>query len=126
MNCSPTRSSSSRASAASAAICSVTRFSCASASATGSRASANVVLRRLDRRDPHLEIGVEQELDDHHRVVSLLDRLPVEVRGEQRQRLGVVADRDRDVLLRGRELVPDLLVQRLREAGHRALDSYIR
>ena len=104
-NCSPTRSFSSRASAASAAICSVTRFSCSSASATGAAASPNVGLRRLDGRDRDLVVGVEQVLDDHHRVVPLLDRLPVEVRGQQRQRLGVEPDRDRDVLLRGGELV---------------------
>jgi hypothetical protein len=62
---------------------------------------------------------VEQVLDDHHRVIALLERLPVEVRGELRERLGVVVDRDCDVLLRGRELVRDLLVQCLRETGHR-------
>jgi len=39
-------------------------------------------LRRLDGRDHDLVVGVEQELDDHHRVVPLLDRLPVEVRGQ--------------------------------------------
>ena len=63
-------------------------------------------------------IGVEEELDDHHRVVPLLDRLAVEVRGELRERLGVVVDRDRHVLLRGGELVADLLVQGLWEASH--------
>ena len=120
MNSSPTRSPSSRASVSSAAICSVTRFSCSSASATG---LGGVGERRsaAPRRPGSStgEVGVEQELDEHHRVVPLLDRLPVEVRGEERQRLGVVVDRDRDVLLRGRELVADLLVQRLREACHR-------
>jgi hypothetical protein len=43
-------------------------------------------------------------------VVPLLDRLAVEVGGELRQRLGVVVDGDRDVLLRRAELVGDLLV----------------
>ena len=42
----------------------------------------------------------------------------VEVRGELRQGLGVVVDGDRDVLLRGRELVRDLLVELLLEGGH--------
>ena len=84
-------------------------------------------LRRLDGRDLDRVIGVEQELDDHQRVVPLLDGLPVEVGRQERQRLGVVVDRDRHVLLRGAELVADLLVQRLREASHRAtLASYVR
>ena len=51
-------------------------------------------------------------------MVSLLDRLPVEVRRELRQRLSVVVRRDRHVLLRGRELVPDLLVHGRRERAH--------
>ncbi len=71
-------------------------------------------------------IGVEQELDDHQRVVPLLDRLPVEVRGEERQGLGVEPDRDRDVLLRRRELVRHLLVQRLGEARHRGDSNSLR
>ena len=77
-----------------------------------------VGLRRLDARDHDPLVGVEQVLDDHHRVVPLLDRLPVEVRGETRERLGVVVDGDRDVLLRRAELVPDLLVQAVREGSH--------
>ena len=51
-------------------------------------------------------IGVEEVLDHHHRVVPLLERLAVEVLRQQRQRLGVVVDRDRHVLLRGGELLP--------------------
>ena len=51
-------------------------------------------------------------------MVPLLDRLAVEVGRELRQRLRVVVDGDRDVLLRGAELVRDLLVERVREAGH--------
>ena len=57
-------------------------------------------LRRVDARDRHRLVRVEQVLDDHHRVVPLLDRLAVEVRGEPRQRLRVVVHGDRDVLLR--------------------------
>ena len=75
-------------------------------------------LRRFDGRDRDLVVRVEQELDDHHRVVPLFDRLPVEVRGQERQRLGVEPDRDRDVLLRSSELVRDLFVQLLGEARH--------
>jgi len=96
-NCSPTRSFSSRASSTRPAICCVTVFSCASASSTGSAAFLN-------------EVFGSATPDEHHRVVSLLDRLAVEVRCELRQRLGVVVDRDRDVLLRRGELVADLLV----------------
>ena len=77
-------------------------------------------LRLGDPRDRDALVGVEQVLDDHHRVISLLDRLTIEVRGEPRERLRVVVDRDRDVLLRGGELVPDLLVQSLRKCGHAA------
>jgi hypothetical protein len=51
-------------------------------------------------------------------VVALLERLPVEVLGELRQRLAVVVDGDRGVLLRGGELVPDLLVERVVETAH--------
>ena len=76
------------------------------------------VLRLGHARDAHLLAGVEQVLDDHHRVISLLDRLAIEVCGKPRERLRVVVDRDRDVLLRGGELVPDLLVQSLRKWGH--------
>src|SRR5262245_10274376 len=65
-------------------------------------------LRRLDPRDHDLLVRIEQVLDDDHRVVPLLDRLPVEVRGELGEGLGVVVDRDRDVLLRRAELVADL------------------
>src|SRR5215208_1300654 len=61
---------------------------------------------------------VEQILHDHHRVVSLFDGLAVEVGGQLRQRLRVVVDADRDVLLRGRELARDLFAQGLTEAGH--------
>ena len=75
-------------------------------------------LRRGDGRDHHVVVRVEEVLHHHHRVVSLLDRLPVEVRGELRQRLRVVVDGDRDVLLRGRELVRDLLVEFLLKGWH--------
>ena len=70
-------------------------------------------------RDPDLVVGVEKVLHHHHGVVALLDRLAVEVRGELRQRLRVVVDGDRDVLLRGAELVGDLLVEGVGEPGHR-------
>ena len=55
-------------------------------------------------------IGVEQVLHHHHRVVSLLDRLGEEERGQAGKGLGVVVDGVRDVLLGRRELVRDLLV----------------
>jgi hypothetical protein len=109
-NCSPTRSFSSRARRASATIWSVTARSCSSASSTGATAPGY----------RHRLVGVEQVLHDHHRVVPLLDGLAVEVRGEVRQRLGVVVDGDRDVLLRGAELAPDLLVQLRRKPAHGA------
>ncbi len=44
-------------------------------------------------------------------MVPLLDRLAVEVSGKLRERLRVVRDGDRNVLLRGRELLADLLVE---------------
>src|SRR5829696_1890005 len=66
----------------------------------------------------HVLAGVEEVLDDHHGVVSLLERLAVEARRQLGQRLGVVVDRDGDVLLRGSELAADLLVQRVGEAAH--------
>jgi hypothetical protein len=65
-------------------------------------------------------VCVEQELDNHHRVVPLLERLTIEVGGKQRERLGVEPDGDRDVLLRGGELVGNLLVQLLWKARHGA------
>ena len=121
MNCSPTRSFSSRASRASSAICDVTRLSCSSASATGATTSGNEICGAGDRGDDHLAVGIEEVLHHHHRVVSLLHRLPVEVGGELREGLGVVVDGDRDVLLGGRELVGDLLVEGVREPGHGAI-----
>ena len=98
-NCSPTRSPSSRASATSAEICSVTRFSWSSASATGAAASANEVCGASTPGIGDLEVSVEQVLDEHHRVVPLLHRLAVEVRRQQRQRLRVVVHGDGHVLL---------------------------
>ena len=75
-------------------------------------------LRCLDSGDDDRLVGIEQVLDDHHRVVPLLDRLAVEVRCELRERLGVVVRGDRDVLLRRRELVRHLTIQRVGEVGH--------
>ena len=118
MNCSATRSPSARAVSASCWIWPVT--------ASPGRAPAGQARRRPGtrsaaprRRDHDLLVKVEQVLDHHHRVVSLLDGLPVEVRGELRQRLRVVVDGDRDVLLGRAELVGDLLVQRVGELRHR-------
>ena len=56
-------------------------------------------------------VDVEQVLDHHHRVLALLQRLAVEEVGEAGQGLGVVVDGRPDVLLGGRELVGDLLVE---------------
>jgi hypothetical protein len=70
---------------------------------------------RLHTGDGHLRITVEQVLDEHHRVVALLERLFVEQRREAWQRQAVVVDCDRDVLLLRGELVGDLLVDLLLE-----------
>ena len=75
-------------------------------------------LRRLDCRDHDVLVGVEEILHHHHRVVPLLHRLAVEMGGKLRERLRVVVDGDRDVLLRRAELVRDLLVEGVREARH--------
>ena len=82
-------------------------------------------LRCVDSRRLDGLVGVEEVLHHDHRVVALLDRLAVEVRGELRQVLGVVVDRDRDVLLGRGELVPDLAVQGVCEGGH-PRDSSVR
>ena len=77
-------------------------------------------LRRVNTRDQHLRVRVEQVLHDHHRVVSLFDRLPIEMRGELRQRLHVVVHGDRHVLLRRGVLVRDLAVEAVCKATHLA------
>ena len=59
-------------------------------------------------------------------MVSLLDRLAVEVGGELWERLVVEVDRNRDVLLLGGELPPDVLVQRFRESSALACAPYQR
>ena len=71
-----------------------------------------------DGRDRHRRLGVQQVLDDHRSRGSLLDRLAIEVLREERQRLVVVPDCDRDVLLRCPELVGELGVQGIGEVGH--------
>ena len=76
-------------------------------------------LRRLDARDHDGLVRVEQVLDHDHRVVALLDGLPVEQPGELRKGVGVVVHGDRDVLLRGGELVGDLRGELVGEAGGR-------
>ena len=103
----------------------MTRFSWSSASATGATSSANEVCGAATAGMITVVAGVEEVLHHHHRVVPLLERLPVEVRGELRQRLAVVVNGDRDVLLRGRELVRDLLVEFLLKGGH-GLESIAR
>ena len=75
-------------------------------------------LRRLDSGRHDLVICIEEVLHHHHRVVPLLDGLAIEVGGELRKGLRVVVHRDRDVLLRRTELVPDLTVEGVREPGH--------
>jgi hypothetical protein len=74
-------------------------------------------LRSVDARDRRVDVLVEQEADHHQRVVALLERLRVEEGGEARQRLGLVVHGDRDVLLMGRELMADLVVQAFDEGG---------
>ncbi len=76
-------------------------------------------LRGGDARDDHGLVGVEQVLHHDHRVVALLDGLPVEQPGELREGVGVVVHGDRDVLLLGGELVCDLLGELGGEAGIR-------
>ena len=74
-----------------------------------------------------LLVGVEQVLDHHHRVLALLERLPVEEAGEPGERFGVVVDGRSDVLLGGGELVGDLLVEGGGEAlflGHSGAPSF--
>ena len=80
-------------------------------------------LRGGDAGDHDVRVGVEQVLDHHHRVVALLERLAVEERRELRQRLPVVVDGDRHVLLVRGELVGDLLVElgHERVGGHRGI-----
>jgi hypothetical protein len=51
----------------------------------GLRCGAEIASRPLDPGDRHGQVGVEQELDDHHRVVSLFDGLAIERRGELRE-----------------------------------------
>jgi ornithine carbamoyltransferase len=74
----------------------------------------------VDARRDDVVIGVEEVLHHHHRVVPFLHGLAVEVRCELREVLGVVVDRDGDVLLRRGELVPDLAVQGVCERRHGA------
>ena len=69
---------------------------------------------------------VEQVADHHHRVLALLQRLAVEEGGEAGQGLGVVVDGGADVLLRGGELVRDLLVEGVGERLVRHLGSLSR
>src|SRR5690606_8016220 len=72
-------------------------------------------LARAGDRDR--QVTVEHVLDDHHRVVALLERLAVVVPGQLRKVVPVEPHGDRDVLLVGVELVPDLLAQQLEEPG---------
>jgi hypothetical protein len=62
-----------------------------------------------------LEVPVDHPAHHHHRVVALLHRLPVEVPGQLREVVFVEPHRQRDVLLAGGELVPDLCAQQIDE-----------
>ncbi|EUA56791.1 hypothetical protein I553_8845 [Mycobacterium xenopi 4042] len=57
------------------------------------------------------EIAVEQMLYQHHRVISLLHRLPVEVVRKLRQMSVVEINRNRNILLGSSEFVVNLLLQ---------------
>src|SRR5436305_881245 len=70
-------------------------------------------LLRLDVRDVDALTDVEQVLHHHHRVLTLLQGLAVEEGGEPRQGFRVVIDGCAHVLLRGCELIRDLLIQRV-------------
>ena len=74
-----------------------------------------VVADLVDAGDADLHVVVEQVLDHAHRVVALLEGLPVEVGGQLGQVLVVAVHGDRGVLLRRRELVPDLVAEELVE-----------
>ena len=111
VNCSLTKSLASRATAASDEIWSVTRFSCSSATLTGSTMSANSTFGASTPGITGCLVRVQQVLDHHHRVVALLERLAVEERRQLGQRQVVVVDGHRGVLLRGAELAADLVVQ---------------
>ena len=63
------------------------------------------------------EVAVEAVLHEHHGVVALLERLPVEVPGQLREVVVVEPHGDRDVLLRRRELVADLLGEKVVEGS---------
>ncbi len=86
----------------------------------GSDDIGKVGLRCVDARCDDVVIGIEEVLNHHHRVVPLLHGLAIEVRCELWEVLGVVVDRDGDVLLGGGELVPDLAVQSVCERRHGA------
>ena len=91
-------------------ICLVTVSSRSSDSLTASSAARKPARDRRYRRDGDLAAGVDDVLDEAHRVLALLLRLPVEVAGQRRQRLAVEVGGDRHVLEHRRELVTDLLV----------------
>ena len=76
-----------------------------------------IALRLGDGGDLHLLPRVEEVLHEHHRVVSLFEGLAVEVRRQLLKGLRVEVDGDRHVLVRGGELVRDLLVQCADEAA---------
>ncbi|GMA86062.1 hypothetical protein GCM10025868_13120 [Angustibacter aerolatus] len=109
---------------ASRSIWSVTTFSCSSASLDRLDGVAEVGADVVDAGHLHLLVAVEQVLHHHHRVVALLDGLRVEVRGHPGHVEVVEPDRDRHVLLRGRELVADLLTQQVEEGGAHGTRAY--
>ena len=118
MNCSATRSPASRAVIASCGDLRGDALLLVERERDGRDVVREGRLRRRNGRDHDLVARVEEVLHHHHGVVPLLDRLPVEVRRELRQRLRVVVDGDRDVLLRRGELVRDLLVEFLLKGCH--------
>jgi hypothetical protein len=71
----------------------------------------------VDAGDLDVDATVEEVLHEHHRLVTFLDGLGVEVFGQLRQIVGGELGGNRNVLLRGAEFGADLLLQAAVEFG---------